>query len=462
LNIRELIEQRAGENFRLHERYLNEQMVKVLKTIGFDRHYTRAEGPYLFDDSGHRYLDLLAGFGVFALGRNHPKVIEVLQDVLAAELPHLVQLDVSVLSGLLAERLLATVPAGLERIFFANSGTETIEAAIKFSRGATGRSRVLYCDNAFHGLTMGALSANGDEHFREGFGPLLPDFDEIPFGDLVALERALAQGDVAAFLVEPVQGHGVRIPADDYLPEAARLCRRHGALLVADEVQTGLGRTGRMWAVEHWGVEPDLLCTAKALSGGFVPVGAVACRKWVFDRVFNRMDRAVVHGSTFAKNNLAMDAGLVTLEVIEQEGLAENAARLGAAIVSDLRPLVKQQELLKDVRGLGLMLALEFGEPKSLSLRAAWKMLEKANKGLFCQMITIPLFSRHRLLSQVAGHGMHVVKFIPPLTLSDEDRRWIVDAVKDVVADAHRVPGAVWDLGKTLARHAIRAKAASG
>ncbi|MBE9156373.1 aspartate aminotransferase family protein [Nodosilinea sp. LEGE 06152] len=459
MNILDRIAERQRDNFSLHSQYLNPQMVNVLKTIGFDRHYVRAEGPYLFDDQGDRYLDLLSGFGVFALGRNHPKVVQALQDVLSAELPNLVQMDVSILSGLLAEKLQQITPPGLDRIFFANSGTESVEAAIKFSRHATGRSKIVYCSGGYHGLTLGSLSATGDPHFRAGFGPFLPDFIEVPFGDLTALERALARQDVAAFITEPVQGHGVWIPEASYLPGAAALCRKYGSLFIADEVQTGLGRTGKWWAVEHFGVEPDLLCMAKALSGGFVPVGAVACRSWIFDKVFNRMDRAVVHGSTFGKNNLAMAAGLATLDVLETEGWIDHAAKMGQQIVADLQPLVDQYDCLKAVRGLGMMMALEFGEPKSLTLKLSWKMLETANRGLFSQIITVPLFTRHRILSQVAGYGMNVVKFIPPLTLQESDRRWIVEAVTDVVADAHRIPGAAWDFGKTLATQAMKTKA---
>ncbi|MGB7085285.1 MAG: aspartate aminotransferase family protein, partial [Phormidesmis sp.] len=293
MNILDLIEQRQPENFSLHEQYLNPQMVNVLKTIGFDRHYVKAEGAYLFDDQGDRYLDLLSGFGVFALGRNHPTVVNALQDVLSADLPNLVQMDVSLLSGLLAQRLQRLTPPGLDRIFFANSGTESVEAAIKFSRYATGRGKIVYCQGGYHGLTMGSLSATGDTHFKSGFGPFLPGFIEVPFGDLAALEQALSSKDVAAFITEPIQGHGVWIPEADYLPGAAALCRQYGSLFIADEVQTGLGRTGKWWAVEHFGVEPDLLCMAKALSGGLVPVGAVACRPWIFDKVFSRMDRAV-------------------------------------------------------------------------------------------------------------------------------------------------------------------------
>lgn len=455
LDLLKLLAARREETYALHEQHLNGQMVRVLRTIGFDVEYTRAEGPYLYDEEGERYLDLLSGFGVFALGRNHPAVVKTLGEVLRAELPQLVQLDASPLAGLLAERLLLKAPY-LEKAFFCNSGTESVEAAIKFARYATGRSRILFHEGAFHGLTMGSLSLNGDERFREGFGPLLPDCESVPWDDLEALERALARGDVAALIFEPIQGHSVGVPSDGYWSAAQRLCRAHGALFVADEVQTGLGRTGRFFAVEHWGVEPDMILTAKALSGGFAPVGAVLLRAEIFDRVFSRMDRAVVHGSTFAKNNLAMAAGLVTLDVIEEEGLTAHADRLGSELLEKLGALVPRFEFLHEVRGKGLMIGLRFGPPRSVKLRAAWGLLERANPGLFCQMVTIPLYSRHRLLSQVAGHGNHVVKFLPPLVIDADDAQWILSAVEDVIGDAHRVPGSVWDLGKKLASQALK------
>ncbi len=458
LSIAELIETQRGKNFSLHDQFLNPQMVRVLKTIGYDRIYTKAEGPYLYDDQGNQYLDLLSGFGVFALGRNHPTVKAALQEVLTGDLPDLVQMDVSLLAGLLAAKLVKTTPEPLTRVFFCNSGAEAVEAAIKFARYTTGRSRILYCEHAFHGLTMGALSLNGEEIFRQGFGPLLPDCVPIPFNDLDALEQALKAQPTAAFIVEPIQGKRVNLPADAYLPEAARLCRKYGALFVADEVQTGLGRTGKLWAIEHWGVEPDMLLIAKALSGGFVPVGAVVMTARIMDKVFNRMDRAVVHGSTFSKNNLAMAAGLATLTVLEEENLIANAARQGQALLEGLAALVDKYEFFHQARGKGLMLALEFGKPQSFKLKTAWNLLETANKGLFSQMVTIPLFKRHRILSQVAGHGMNVVKFLPPLVITAKDVDWIVKACDEVLADCHQVPGAIWDLGKTLASHALKAR----
>ncbi|MCI0666803.1 MAG: aspartate aminotransferase family protein [Methylococcaceae bacterium] len=455
-SISHLLESRAGENFSLHEAYLNSQMVRVLKTIGYDRVYTKARGQYLYDRDGNEYLDLLSGFGVFAIGRNHPTVVEALRDVLSAELSDMVQMDVSLLSGLLAEKIIRLCPSGLERMFFCNSGAEAVEAAIKFARYTTARPNIVHCEHSFHGLTLGALSLMGEEIFREGFGPLLPGCNAVPFNNLEALDRALSRKDVAAFFVEPIQGKGVNLPNDDYLGEAKKLCAKYGTLFVADEIQTGIGRTGKFWAIEHWGVEPDMILMAKALSGGFIPVGAVAMKPFIMDKVFNRMDRAVVHGSTFSKNNMAMAAGLATLRVIEDNGLLDNAAKLGDSIISELSDMIGRYEFLKEVRGKGLMIAVEFGAPKSFSLKTAWSLLETANKGLFCQMVTIPLFSNHRILTQVAGHGMNVVKLLAPLVITEKDRDLIIRSFDQVIADCHKVPGSIWDLGKTLAGHAIK------
>src|ERR1700677_4194896 len=359
-DIHALFSAHEADRFELHSRHLNNMMVRVLKTIGFDVRFVSGKGAHLVDASGARYLDLLSGFGVFQIGRNHPRLAEALKSVLDSDLPNLVQMDVSVLAGVLAERLLAYAP-WLQKVFFANSGAEAFEAAVKFARAATGRPGIVHCEHSFHGLTYGALSATGEAIYREGFGPLLPGFVEIPFDDLAALDRALSRRDIAAFCVEPIQGKGVNMPSPDYLRSAHELCRKYGTLFVADEIQTGLGRTGRFFAVEHWGVEPDMILLAKGLSGGHVPVGGVLLQKRGFAKVSDRMDKAVVHGSTFAKNDLAMAAGLAALDVIESEKLIENAARRGERLLGFLRGLAAKHELAADARGLGLMLTLELG-----------------------------------------------------------------------------------------------------
>jgi ornithine--oxo-acid transaminase len=455
LNVAQLYADNEADRYELHARHLNEQMVRVLRTIGYDVSFRRGAGQYLYDRDGAKYLDLLSGYGVFAVGRNHPALREALKSVLDAELPNLVQMDVSPLAGLLAEQLLAFVPY-LDKVFFANSGSEATEAAIKFVRAATGRPGLVYCDHAFHGLTNGSLSLNGDGIFRTGFEPLLPQCRVVPFNDLDALERALALRDVAAFIVEPIQGKGVNLPADDYLPEAARLCRKYGTLFVADEVQTGMGRTGRFLAIEHWNVEADMVLLAKALSGGHVPVGAVELKRAIFDRVFDRMDRAVVHGSTFSKTDLAMAAGLATLSVIEDEGLIERARRRGAELLADFAELQARHEMIVAVRGKGLMIGIEFGCPDSLKLKIAWRLLDQLEKGLFCQMVIMPLFAQHRIIAQVAGHRMPVIKLLPPYVISDEDRVWIREAFDAVLTDCRSVRSSVLPMMRDLAAGAMR------
>src|SRR5512139_2909204 len=378
-DVSEMFAARESQRSAMHTRHLNEQFVRVLKTIGYDVGFQKGQGQYLYDRAGDKYLDLLSGFGVFAIGRNHPVLRQALKTVLDADMPNLVQFDVSTLAGVLAERLLEYVPY-LDKVFFANSGAETVEAAIKFARGATGRPGIVYCAHAYHGLTYGALSLTGDPNFRGGFEPLLPGCTSVPFNDLAALEKALSSREVAGFIVEPIQGKGVNMPSDEFLPGAAALCKKFGTLFIADEIQTGMGRTGRFLAVEHWNVEPDMVLLSKSLSGGHVPVGALLTRKAIFDKIFNQMDRAVVHGSTFSKNDLAMAAGIATLEIMESEKLIEAAAKRGAELRLALTRMVPGYELLKEVRGKGLMIGIEFGPPKSLRLRASWNVLEAANK----------------------------------------------------------------------------------
>ena len=341
-SISEILATRTGEELELNDRFLNPQMGRILRTLGFQKVWTGGEGAHLIDDQGERYLDLFGGYGVFAIGRNHPEAIAAIEQVMAARTGNMPQLGVTLLSGVLAEQLLARAPKSVAAMIPANSGTEAVEAAIKVARAATGRPRVLYAEHAFHGLTLGSLSLNGGAEFRDGFGPLLPGCDPVGFGDLGALERELARGDVAAFVVEPVQGKGVNLPPEGYLQSAQRLCRQAGALFVCDEVQTGVGRTGRFLALEHWALEPDMICVAKALSGGLVPIGAVLVSRSAFEKVFDGMERAVRHGSTFGGNDLAAAAGLATLRVLDRDGLIERAERMGALLLELTSPLTER------------------------------------------------------------------------------------------------------------------------
>src|SRR5438045_2981470 len=352
-----LLDSRRGEDLDLWARTINPQFVRVLRTIGFDRPWARAEGAYLYDTDGTRYLDMLGGFGMYNVGRNNPRVRAALVDALELDTPGMLAMGVTALPGLLAEALLERTPARIERCLFTNSGTEAVEAALKLGRAATKRARVISTDHGFHGLTLGSLSANGNPEFTDRFGPLLPGFERVPFGDLAALEDELRREDVAVFVVEPIQGKGVNLPPPGYLEGAQELCRRYGTLFCVDEVQTGFGRTGRLFAFEHWGLEPDLVPVAKSLSGGYVPVGALLMSRRVYDGVFDSLEHSVSHGSTFAPNDLAMAAGLATLRELDDGGLVERSARLGSRLLELTRPLAERYEVVRDVRGLGLMWA---------------------------------------------------------------------------------------------------------
>jgi ornithine--oxo-acid transaminase len=434
--IRELLEARAGEDYELYARTINPQFMRMLKTIGFDRVWARAEGQYLYDADGTRFLDILGGFGMFNVGRNNPRIRAALVEALELETPGSVQLGVSLLPGLLAEELLRRTPARLGRVLFTSSGTEAVEAALKLGRAATGRSRVLSTVHGFHGLTLGSLSANGGPHFVERFGPLLPGFSHLPFGEVDVLEQELRGEDVALFIVEPIQGHGLHLPPAGYLEAAQELCRRYGTLFAVDEVQTGFGRTGKLFAFEHWGLEPDLVTVAKSLSGGYVPVGALLMAQRVYDGVFDSLEHSVSHGSTFAPNDLAMAAGLATLRELDDAGLADRAARLGKVLLDRTQAVAEAHEVVREVRGLGLMWAMEFAEPESGSW--SWRALERMQTGLFAQLVVVPLFTKHHILSQVAGYDLPVLKGLPPLVLTEEDIDDFAAALDDVIAKAGR------------------------
>jgi ornithine--oxo-acid transaminase len=455
-DLAELIKLRAGEAMELNQRYLNRQLGRVVRTLGFDREWIHGRGPYLIDSEGQEYLDLYAGYGVFSLGRNHPFVKDQLMGVMMADPANLPQIGVTTLAGVLAEELIGRAPASLDAAVLCSSGTESVEAALKLSRAATGRSRIVYCERGFHGLSIGSLSVNGNDEFRERFTPLLPGCDPVPFGDLSALRRELDRGDVAAFIVEPIQGKGVYVAPDGYLAEAQELCRRAGTLLILDEVQTGLGRTGRFLALEHWGIQPDMVTLSKALSGGYVPVGALLASRAVFDATFDSMERSVVHGSTFGNGDFAAAAALASLTVIEREGLVARAAQLGDLLLELTQPLVERFEIVREVRGRGLMWGIELGPPSGPAARRVWEAIERRQPGLFAQMVTVPLFRDHRILTQVAGHHMNVIKILPPLVISEAELRRFAAALGDVLgeAEAHLLRSYT-RLGMGLARRSL-------
>ena len=450
-----LIEDYSCSGMDLHAEHINPRFASVLRTIGYDKTYVRAAGAHLWDDQGNRYLDMLGGYAVCNFGRNHPTIRKALADYLTLELPTMVQFEAPLLSGLLAAELKRRIGRGLDYVFFTNSGTEGVEAAIKFAKCATGRPALLHAPKAFHGLSSGSVSLNGCNSFRDGFAPFLPECRQVAFNDLAGLEQALSKRDVAAFVIEPIQGKGVNIHSPGYLAAAARLCRSYGTLFVVDEVQTGIGRTGSFLAIDQEGdVEPDMVILSKALSGGYVPVGAVLVKGDVWKRVFSSLDRAIVHSSTFHQGAMAMTAGLAALAAYDETNAAENARRMGARIKDGLEAMKPRFEMLKEIRQRGLMIGIEFGAPRTLLLKANWAATHAMDKNLFAQAVVVPLMEDHRILCQVAGHNQDVVKLIPPLVIDDSDVDWFLRAFEDVMVGLHK-PTATVGLLARLGRNAV-------
>ncbi len=425
---------RGGETFDLASRYLDPSLVDVLGILGFDTEYVSAQGSYLYDAAGRAYLDFHSGEGFASLGHNHPAVREVLQATLAADLVDGVQIHYSPLAGMLAEALTERLPQGLEAVFFASTGAEAVDSAMKFAHAATGRPRLISCESGFHGVTLGPLSLVGDEFFKEGFGPLLPGCARVPFGDLGRLEAELRSKDVAAFIVEPVQGRMVTLPPEGYLQAAQAICRHYGTLFVVDEIQTGLGRTGSWFALEQWGLEPDFVLVGKALSGGYMPVAAMVTSREIYQRAVGTLERSYVHQSTFGRNRLSMAAGLATLRIIERDGLLEHVARIGSVLCDGLAELQQRYEMIKEVRASGLMIGIELGAPRRGNARLSWRLIHMASEGLFPQLIVIPLHRDHGVITMAAGKN-DVIKLLPPLTLSESEALSFLAALDAVLGD---------------------------
>jgi ornithine--oxo-acid transaminase len=445
----------AATHATLYESYVNPQWLKLLNVLDMNVRYDRCTGAELHTTDGRRIVDFLSGYCVHNAGHNHPAIIAALKDELDRCGPAMLQSHVPELAGELAQRLCRSAGGSLGKVFFCSSGSEAVEAAIKFARAHTGRPGLLYAHGAFHGLTCGALSLMGDDFWRKGFGPLLPGTTAVPFGDLAALERELATRRYAAFFVEPIQAEaGIRLPPPGYLEAAQALARKHGALLVLDEVQTGMYRTGPFLAAHHFHVEPDMVLLAKALSGGLVPSGAVLMSDAVYASTFDSLKRAIVHTSTFSENGLAMRAGLATLDVLEGESLGPRATAAGEALRARLTSALAPYPMVKDVRGLGLLSGIEFVPPKQLQLRIPFEAFRAIHPGMFGQVMVMHLFHDKGFLTQICGNNFMVLKAAPPLVASDSHMDEFVTAVREVVELMHSSP-AFWSEALGLARRAV-------
>jgi ornithine--oxo-acid transaminase len=431
--------------------------VRLLDALQMNVRYRRCAGVDLHAEDGRRFLDFLSGYCVHNTGHNHPAIVSALQRELGREGPTMLQSHVSDLAGELAQRLCSLAGGRLDKVFFCSSGSEGVEAAIKFARANTGRSGLIYASGAFHGLTCGALSLMDDAFWRDGFGALLPDTEAVPFGDLPALERKLQSREIAAFIVEPIQSEaGIRLPPPGYLEGAQAACRRYGTLFVLDEVQTGMFRTGRFLAAHHYGsnadgLDPDMVVLAKALGGGLIPCGAVLMSNRIYESVYSSLKRAIVHTSTFGENNLAMRAGLATLDVLEREHLGERATLMGDYMRGRLGEVLADYEMVDEIRGLGLLNGIAFKAPRKLRLRVPFEAFRSIHPAMFGQLVVMRLFRDHGILTQICGNNFMVLKAAPPLVVDEEQADSFVRALTGVV-DLMHTSANFWTEALGLAR----------
>ncbi len=395
-----------------YSEHLNPGLAKLMQFAGFGVEVS-AEGMYITDQDGRQYLDFLGGYGVFSLGHRHPDVLKAVVDQLQKQ-PLSSKTFFNPVQGALARRLAEVAPEGLQYTFFSNSGTEAVEAALKIARAATGRIGFVSTEGGYHGKTMGALSVTGREKYRKPYQPLVPGASFVPYGDLAAAEAAINE-TTAAFIVETVQGEGgVHVAPPGYLAGLRAACDRAGALLIADEVQTGLGRTGKWFGCDHEGVRPDLMTLAKALGGGVMPIGATMGTAAVWNKVF--ADNPLTHTSTFGGNPLACAAGLAVLDIMERDNLVERVATQGDRLQAALREAFKDQPLVAEVRGQGLLIGVEFAE-------------DEVGELVIAQMMKRGVIAAYTL------NNPRVIRMEPPFLVTDEQIEHAVSCLKESVAE---------------------------
>jgi putrescine aminotransferase len=423
-SVAEAAELELDEILDLHRRYVNETFVDIIAGYGIPRRFVKAEGIRLWDDSGTEYLDFLCSYGALALGHNHPGVMAAVDQV--RHHPNFFVLSPGAITGALAASLAAICPGDLERSFFCNSGSEAVEGAIKLARAATGRKRIVAASEGFHGKSMGALSVTGHEPFKEIYRPLLEDVAHVPFGIADAVEDVLEKGGVAAVILEPIQGPaGIVVPPSGYLTDVREICSRYGALLILDEIQTGLGRTGRMFACDHDGVTPDVICVSKGLSGGIYPIGAYVTTDRVWRKAYGTKKRATLHTSTFGGNTFACAAALAAINITVKEDLPRRAAQSGDYFRGRLEGLAERFDLLAEVRGRGLMVGLDFTQTTN--------PLTRGLRNQAAALIAVQMLHRHNIISLYTFSNSNVVRLAPPLTVEAEDLDRYVDALEEVL-----------------------------
>lgn len=441
--------------YNSYSEHVNPQWVRLLDILAMNVRYASCVGAELFTSEGERILDFLSGYCVHNLGHNHPAVIAALHDELDRRGPAMLQSHVSEMAGELAAEMVRLAGGNLTKVYFGSSGSEGVDTVIKFSRAHTRRSGLLYCSGGFHGLTCGPLSLMGGTEWSKGFGPMLPDTEAITFGDLRQLEQKLATKKFAAFILEPIQAEaGICVPEPDYLQQAQALCRRYGTLFVLDEVQTGMYRTGKFLAAHYYGLDPDMVVVAKAMSGGLVPSSAVLMTEAIYDSVYGSLGRSMIHTSTYSENNLAMRAGLATLRALQDEDLGGRAETLGNLLRQRLAIALAGYEMVEEIRGLGMLNGIAFRPPAKLHARIAFEAFRRIHEGMFGQMIVMRLFRDQKILTQICGNNLMVLKVAPPLVVTEQQIDEFVAGAKAVVDVIHS-SAAFWQDALQLAKRAV-------
>lgn len=456
ITVDEALKLSRRETGRLHKSYLNPTLATMLTLLDFDKRFTKAQGIFVWDEDGNCYLDFLAGYGALNLGHNHPKVIEAVDRV--DSYPNILQTHLSALSAALAKNLALITPGEMKHCFFGNSGAEAIEGALKIARAYTHRDKIVYAEGAFHGKTMGALSVSGREKYKRAFEPLIPGCEPVPYGDLASLEEELANRDVAAFIVEPIQGEGgIIVPPSGYLKQAEALCRKYNTLLIVDEIQTGLGRCGKMFASSDEDVQPDIITLSKSLSGGIVPIGVYITTEKIWKKAYGGFDRCLLHTSTFGGNARACAAGIAAINAILEENLAAQAAEKGSYLLNKLKELKNKHKMIRDVRGKGLLIGIEFREPvKGFLDKLSRGTLNKLYKEYFASIVASQLMNKHRIITAFTFNNPNVLRLEPPLAVEYEHLDFLIQALDKTLTENRSIIKTTVRAGRTSAKRLTR------
>lgn len=431
MTIEDALQLKRDSMKKIYKTNINPALGNLLGLLNFDKKYVRAMGVKVWDEEGNSYLDFLGGYGALNIGHNHPKVIAAIDKI--KEMPNILQASINPLASALAYNLAEITPGNLSNVFFCNSGAEAVEGALKTAKIYTGKRKIIYCESSFHGKTIGALSVTGRVKYQKPFYPLIPQCEAIPFGDVKAIESALVAKDVACFIVEPIQGEGgIIIPPEGYLKEARRICTKYDALLIVDEVQTGFGRTGKMFASEWDDITPDIMCLAKSLGGGIMPIGAFITSKEIWEKSYGETDRATLHTSTFGGNSWAAAAGIATLGVLYDENLVTETEEKGKYLLKRLMELKAEYPLIHDIRGKGLLVGIEFEQGKSALDKIMGGKVSELSQEYTGALVAGELLNAHNVITAYTINNPNVIRLEPPLTVSYEELDYVINSLNKV------------------------------